>query len=50
MDGMTKDLNSQIKRELKQKKAVSKFKRDYNKLVLDEGKTYNGLLQKYHKW
>ena len=47
MDGMTKDLNSQIKRELKQKKAVSKFKRDYNKLVLDEGKTYKGYAEYY---
>jgi hypothetical protein len=47
MDAMTKELNSQIKRELKQKKAVSKFKRDYNKLVLDEGKTYKGYAEYY---
>jgi hypothetical protein len=47
MDAMTKELNSQIKRELKQKKAVSKFKRDYNKIVLDEGKTYKGFAEYY---
>ena len=47
MDAMTKELNSQIKRELRQKKAVNKFKRDYNKLVLDEGKTYKGYAEYY---
>ena len=47
MDAMTKELNSQIKRELRQKKAVNKFKRDYNKLVLDEGKTYKGFAEYY---
>ena len=47
MDAITKELNSQIKRELRQKKAVNKFKRDYNKLVLDEGKTYKGFAEYY---
>ena len=47
MNTQLKDLQMQIDKELKQKKMLNKFNRDFTKLVLDKGKTYKGYAEYY---
>jgi len=47
MNTQLKDLQMQIDKELKQKKMLNKFNRDFQKLVLDKGRTYKGYAQYY---
>ena len=47
MNAQLKDLQMQIDKELKQKKMLNKFNQDFQKLVLDKGRTYKGYAQYY---
>jgi sensor domain CHASE-containing protein len=47
MNAQLKDLQMQIDKELKQKKILNKFNQDFQKLVLDKGKTYKGYAEYY---
>ena len=47
MNTQLKDLQMQIDKELKQKKMLNKFNQDFQKLVLDKGRTYKGYAQYY---
>jgi len=47
MNTQLKDLEMQINKELKQKKMLNKFNQDFQKLVLDKGKTYKGYAEYY---
>ena len=47
MNAQLKDLEMQIDKELKQKKILNKFNQDFQKLVLDKGKTYKGYAEYY---
>ena len=47
MNAQLKDLQMQINKELKQKKILNKYKQDFQKLVLDKGRTYKGYAEYY---
>ena len=47
MNAQLNDLQMQINKELKQKKMLNKFNQDFQKLVLDKGRTYKGYAQYY---
>ena len=47
MNTQLKDLQMQIDKELKQKKMLNKFNQDFQKFVLDKGRTYKGYAEYY---